>query len=404
MNHPEEEMYKKATILKVAARINGIRQVDPVEGIGTLIKENVDGLYLINRAGTQAVPNEFTLYKNITTKLVLNPDSYFTLRNIKGEYYLFSDFVPQPLIQVRFTRRPKYYEKTTSAGTPMREVGQAMGLDCLAIAVQRRCSYFAQGKPCKYCNISPTNVSSGLPQSSDLRDIGELVEFAGKNFKFFALTGGTFEDTDQECVAYTRMGNVIRENLGKEKYSGPFSLTPPKNLDLLASLHETGVDVISFNIDVWEDDALKRICPGKFEIGKKHYEQALLEGKRLWGEGNSVVQFLAGPWESNQSLLDASKHFLDMGILPNITSYFPSPRSPMAIKGRPKTLKEILDLYIEYGHLVRASGLYPNQRNSILTSPSGNRSSISNEAARGYVTKDNFEPERDLMFAGEFHG
>lgn len=396
-----------ATILKVATRTVGIREVDSVEGIGDSIKENIDGLYLINSAKNedkQRVPNEFTLYGGITTKLVRNPKSYFSLKQIGDTHYLFSDFVEEPLLPVKFTKRPSHYGQITSRGTRMEEIGQAMGMDCLAIAVRRKCSYFAAKVPCGYCNISPTRNTSKLPISSNLEDIGETVALAGKEFKYFALTGGTFKDTDEECGAYTKMGQVIKDNIGEDSYSGPFSLTPPKNLDLLQSLHETGVDVISFNIDVWDDEALRKVCPGKFKIGKRHYEEALLEGSRLWGKGNSVVQFLAGPWESNESLLGASQHFLDMGILPNITSYFPSPKSPMSKTGKPKTLKDILGLYIDYGHLVRDSGLFPNKRKSILTSPSGNRSSIANEVARGYLTKDNFNPEEDLLFAGGLNG
>ncbi|MEN7982353.1 MAG: radical SAM protein [Nanoarchaeota archaeon] len=403
MSKDKEGMYKKATILKLATRIVGIRDVYPVDGIGDSIKENIDGLYLINsekNEDKQRVPNEFTLYNGITTKLVRNPDSYFSLKKLGDTHYLFSDFVEEPLLPVEFTKRPIHYGKITSKGTQMMEVGQGIGVDTLAIASRRQCSFFARKVPCKYCNISGTKNTSKLPIYSQLEDIAETVSLAGKDFDFFAVTGGTFEDTNEECRHYTRIGEVIRDNLSADTFSGPFSLTPPRDLDLLRGLHETGVDVISFNIDVWDDNALKNVCPGKYEIGKNHYEKALKEGVRLWGEGNSTIQFLAGPWESNESLLKASKYFLNRGILPNITSYFPSPKSPLSKIGRPKTLKEILDLYIDYGHMVRDAGLFPNKRGTIHTSPSGNRSSIANEAARGYLTKENFNPKTDLVFAG----
>jgi hypothetical protein len=404
MDKGVENMRKMATLLKVATRTIGIRDVHPVEGIGNKIKENIDGLYLINskeNENKQRVPNEFTLYEDITTKLARNPNSYFSIRKKDDKHYLFSDYVEEPLLQVTFTKRPNHYGVLTYNGTPMREVGQGIGRDTLAIASRRSCTYFAEGVPCKYCNISPTRNTSKLPVSSELEDIGETVSLVGNDFKFFAVTGGTFKDTDDECKAYTKIGQTIQQNLKKPSFSGPFSFTPPRDLGLLKGLYDTGVDVISFNIDVWDDDALKAICPGKYKIGKNYYEKALLEGVKLWGEGNSVIQFLAGPWESNQSLLDATKHFLNMGILPNITSFFPSPRSPLSKTGKPKSLKEIVDLYTSYGHLVRESGLFPNKRNSVLTSPSGNRSSIANEAARGYINWNNYDPKKDLFFAGE---
>ncbi len=404
MSKSREYRVKQATILKLATRIVGIRDVDPVEGIGDSIKENVDGLYLINsrmNEDKQRVPNEFTLYDGITTKLVRNPNSYFSLKRIGDTHYLFSDFVEEPLLPVKFTKRPNHYGKVTSRGTQMMEVGQGIGMDTLAIASRRQCSFFTEKVPCKYCNISGTKNISNLPVYSHLEDIAETVSVAGNDFDFFAVTGGTFEDTNDECKHYTKMGEVIRDSLNADTFSGPFSLTPPRDLGLLKRLHETGVDVISFNIDVWDDDALKKICPGKYKIGKEHYEKALKEGVKLWGEGNSTIQFLAGPWESNESLLEASKYFLNMGVLPNITSYFPSPKSPLSRSGNPKSLNDILNLYINYGHLVRDSGLFPNDRGTVHTSPSGNRSSIANESVRGYITRENFNPSKDLNFMGK---
>lgn len=395
------EKLKKATLLKLSLRTTGFREVEQVEGIGDIIKENINGLYLINNKEPIKIPNEVVLYDKITTKLVINPDSFYRLKNCEGKYYVFSDFQEEPLFEVGFSKQPKHYKLKTSNGTPMKEIGQVMGNDCLAIAVDKKCANFAKGKPCKYCNINPTNVKSHLPRRNNLKDLAELIQACGDHYRFIDLTGGTFKDRDKECKTYTEMGNVIRDNISRKKFSGPFSLSPPKNLDLLEDLYNTGVDVVSFNMDVWENDAFKKICPGKEEIGKEKYIQTLLRAKEIWGEGNSVMQFLAGPWESNKSLLEGTKHCLDKGILVNLTTYYPSPNSPLK-NYRPKTLGELVDLYIDFGEMTRSSGLYPNARKSILTSESGNRSSIANEVVKGYLTKDNFDPEKDLNFAGGY--
>jgi hypothetical protein len=398
MNYDSEKL-KKATILKVALRTYGVNVVDEPTGAGESIKEDINGLYQISDgadAGVNLRPNEVTLHKNITTKLVYRPDSSFSLRKEGDSFYIFSEHSNDPLSEVEFSKRPFHYALDTTNGTPMKYIGQVMGRDCLAIAIDKQCSYFTKGDFCKYCNITATNKKGGLPRFSSLEDIAELIRTSGNRYRFFDLTGGTFEDRDEECRTYTQIGNVIRDNLSRrKKFGGPFSLSPPKDLDLLEGLFETNVDVVSFNMDVWSDEALKEVCPGKFKIGKKHYEDSLEKARELWGDGNSVIQFLAGPWESSQSLLGGVEHFLDRGILANITTFYPSPKSTLR-RTHSKDLGELLELYINYGELIRASGLFPNSRRSILTSESANRSSISNEVAKGFLTRDNFDKEEDL--------
>jgi len=391
------ELNKNATILKLALRTMGVNLLTNVYGVGSIIKENIDGLYKINNYQEKR-PNEIIIHDMITTKLVYNPNSPLYLDKKSDYFYVGSN--GNELFKIRFPKRPKHYSEKTSNGTPMKNVAQVMGLDCLALAIDKQCYYFTNGDNCKYCNITPTNKDSKIERISKEQDIAETIKFAGKYYKYFDLTGGTFKDRDEEIRHYTKIGNIIKQKLGKSNFSGPFSLSPPNNLDLLEELYETGVDVISFNPDVYDENAFKEICPGKFKIGKKHYDDSLEVARQIWGTGNVVVQYMIGPWESNQKLLDGVKYHLDKGILVNLTTFFPSPKSKLRNE-HPKSLKDLIKVYVEYGELVRSSGLFPNSRNSVLTSESANRSSISNEVVKGFLTKDNYNEETDLNFLGD---
>jgi len=392
----EKELNKKATILKLALRTYGVNVLDTVPGVGTKIKEDIHGLYKID-SEKGLKPNEIIIHNHITTKLVHNSKSPFELYNEDGSFYIRTKFNKIPIFKVMFPKRPKHYSKLTSSGTPMKNIAQVMGLDCLAIAVDKQCYYFSNGDFCRYCNITPTNKESKIKRISKEEDIAETVEFAGKFYKYFDLTGGSFKDRDEECKYYTLLGNIIKKSLRKNTFSGPFSPSPPNNLNLLEDLYSTGVDVISFNPDVYDEIAFKKLCPGKHKIGKKNYDSALERARQLWGEGNAVVQYMIGPWESNEKLLGGVKYHLDKGILVNLTTFYPSPRSVLR-NLQPKPLKDLINIYIKYGELIKKSGLYPNNRNSILTSESANRSSISNEIVKGYLTEDNYDENNDLEF------
>lgn len=385
-----------ATITKAAIRTLGVTVVDPIPGVGESVKEDINGLYKINSgANDNQRANEIVLHNRITTKLVYSDDSPFELKKKDDIFSIYLKGSANPILDVQFSKRPEHYKKQTTKGTPMKYIGQAMGADCLAIAVDKQCHYFLNGTFCRYCNITPTNKHSAISRQSNHQDIKELIDEAGKRFRFFDLTGGTFANTDEEAIEYTKIGAIIHESLGRN-FSGPFSLTPPKNLNLLEKLYDTGVDVISFNRDIWNSTAWEKICPGKSAIGQKHFDDAYQKAKEIWGEGNIVAQFLAGPWESNESLLEGVKYYLDRGILVNITCFAGSPGSTFQGK-KPKTLKEILDLFIRYGEMIKEYGYYPNKRNSILTSESANRSSIANEVAKQYLTRESLQEHSNLI-------
>lgn len=390
-----DERLKQATILKTVLRTAGIHVIDNPEGIGETIKEDVMGLYKMDDVKGPKL-NELTLYKRITTKLIHNNNSPFKLLRDGDRFFI--GYKGRELSDVAFTPRPKHYAMLTSAGTPMKHVAQETGSDCLGISIDKRCHYFTNGTFCRYCNINPTNVESKIERVSDLQDVWEVAHAVGNNYPFIDLTGGTFEDTDEECKYYTKVGMIIKDALGKDHFGGPFSLTPPKDLRLLEKLYDTGVDVVTFNRDVYSDEAFAKICPGKLKIGKAHYDAALQKAKELWGEGNALVQYLIGPWESNDALLEGVKYHLDRGILVNLTTFVPSPKSTFE-QTHPKTLKDLLYIYTKYSELVLQSGLYPNKRMSVCTSESANRSSIANEAVKGYM--QGYDASNDLRFLEE---
>lgn len=389
----DKHMKSRATILKLALRSMGIDVVDEVPGVGSAIKENVMGLYKIDDIVKQK-PNELVLYDKITTKLVENPDSPFQLVKIDSKFYVKAKNYENPLIEVGFSKRPAHYSLNTSRGTPMKNIAQGMGLDGIAFAVDKQCHYFTNGTFCRYCNITPTNLESKIDRISDLTDFRETV-IATKDIDwYYCLTGGTFANRDEECKHYTKLGNIIKEEINKKSFAGPFSPSPPNNLDLLDDLVETGVDVISFNPDICSEKAFKQICPGKATIGLEHYNKALQRAKELWGRGNAVVQYMVGPWETKDELMQGVQRKLDEDILVNLTTYYPSPKSTFTIGA--KSLDELIDIYLEYSEKVSAAGMFPNKRDSIMASESANRSSIANEVAKNYLTRDSYAKDDEL--------
>src|SRR3989344_2703218 len=111
MDELTQNRLKRATILKILLRTNGVNVIDEPTGVGDTIKEDVNGLYQISKGadgGINLKPNELVFERGITTKLVYNDESLFSLRKIDETFYIFSK-EEIPISEVKFSKRPKHY-------------------------------------------------------------------------------------------------------------------------------------------------------------------------------------------------------------------------------------------------------------------------------------------------------
>jgi len=124
-------------LLKAALLADGIRaEPEALRDVGALYKEQNHGLFgwdFENHVGLN-VPDDFFLENGSVVQFRLNQKSPYIVRRKNEQLALFHN--DEELCGVGWIPRPAYYNKQTSKGNPMINIGQVGGADNLFFCYQ----------------------------------------------------------------------------------------------------------------------------------------------------------------------------------------------------------------------------------------------------------------------------
>ncbi len=207
---------------------------------------------------------------------------------------------------------PKWYRKATSTSVPMSEVFLHEGLHYIHQEYQG-CSYFAIGEECRFCGTGK-KWKVGQPI-----EIGEVVQEAYKedpNYQV-CLGGGTRLSTDEGAIYFE---NCLREIRKRVPYIPVWiEMVPPDSNSHIQMLIDAGATSFGFNIEIWDDDLRKEICPGKFKVSKKRYFEAFdyVLGKLGSNKvGSCLIVGLESPESTTKGAEELAKHGVQPCLLP----------------------------------------------------------------------------------------
>ncbi len=130
---------------------------------------------------------------------------------------------------------------------------------------------------CRFCGTG-SNWKIGTPQ-----EIGEIVAEAVKENREYhvCLGGGTRLPLNRNVEYFSECAAEIR----KRDSNVPVwvELMPIEADDEISRLVESGVTSFGFNIEIWDDALRKEICPGKSQISKNQYLEAMKKALKILG-------------------------------------------------------------------------------------------------------------------------
>src|SRR5262245_27029319 len=144
-------------LLKARLLVDGVRISDSAyEGVGRQFKEQVHHLfeYDFDLHQAHACPAEMRLPGGSVVQVRLNERSPFLVRR-QGEILILEEG-PREISTVEWLARPAFYDRKTSAGTPMGRIAELFGADCIAVSHTNSCILFADGSQCGFCNLNYT--------------------------------------------------------------------------------------------------------------------------------------------------------------------------------------------------------------------------------------------------------
>ena len=264
---------------------------------------------------------------------------------------------------IEFVERPEYYGKTTSSGTPMKFVGTMRGKHGLMVCQPLWCSNWIGDKQCKFCNMNPgmdayENTAVTKKAADEVGEVAAAMLEEGLDWHL-VLSAGQPPEGQSTTIQHIEILEAIKKHTGLEKIPGTDNISPPEDLVELQRLVDTGIQCMFINIEVWDPDMFKAICPGKTErFGQQFFIDGCDRAVKYWGRGNVWSAMVAG-LETQETLLEGCKIMAEKGTsmlmlpwVPNVGSKMEGHRSPEAawhVELQQKALEIYKDVLPEVG-------------------------------------------------------
>lgn len=257
--------------------------------------------------------------------------SRYALQYEDGRYYVTEK--GHELFPVRFRRRPKYYDLNTSDGTSMSRVATYQNHGSIIVTYSNECALKQESKDCLYCNINATKDAYSEKQGifwKHPKQIGETAAAAYKEgAKHITITGG-FIPERREVEYYVDVAEAIKEHTGLQDFNGTGVIGAPADLGVIEKYKEVGYRTIGMNIEIWDKDMFKTICPGKVTHcgGWDHWVKALERAVEVFGRGR-VRSNMVGGIEPKQRTLEGVEYLTSRGVIAYAGAWCPNPGSAL---------------------------------------------------------------------------
>jgi hypothetical protein len=222
---------------------------------------------------------------------------------------------------------------------PMSQVAQPLG-DMLFCTIHRYCEMWKDGDQCLFCDFGSVAKEQAKTRESvsilkSPAQIAETLQCALQEvkpnaYRHIYFSGGSVLSEmkgQNEIDFYCNIMNAIGKRI-KCWYGSVLQVGPPEKKDDWKRYYDTGIPAIQPNLEVWDRDLFKVLCPGKEKhIGYDEFIRRLLGGAEVFGWGRVIPNFVCGvemakPWgfgdvdSAVNSTLGGFDFLMQNGILP----------------------------------------------------------------------------------------
>ncbi|CAH2598751.1 Radical SAM protein [Rhodovastum atsumiense] len=322
--------------LKIALAVEGISFV-PEDlrqfPIGTEYAEQIHLLFDMDRHhhGDVELPANFYLPHGLFAQFRWDPESRFQLRAEDGKPVLYRD--GERLVDIAFYRRPDLLRLHTSDGESFEHIAAFTPEGGIQVCYSNECDLKLSGDDCKYCNINST-ADAYRHDRIFLKTPQQVAEvYAAAHARGLAnhinITGG-FIPERREVDYYLDVADEIRARTGVAEIHGTAVIGAPLDLRVIERYREAGYTTIAMNLEIWNRDIFRAICPGKEKRcgGWEHWVKALETAAEVFGRGNVRSNIVAGI-EPKDSILQGVEYLAAHGVLCYAGAWCPNPGSAL---------------------------------------------------------------------------
>ena len=249
---------------------------------------------LLQRDGTSIISSE--------TSTQTRRDPY-TVDVVDGKTVLTDE--GDVIEEVEYWEKPQFFDKNTSRGTPMSHVMDARP-QRYSIYMSHYCHFWSTpGNGCKYCGIGAGGVKDkdkdgGRFHPQDLREtMQEVVREKKGRFVGLLLGGGSIlsgaEPFDDELEGYIAALKIVGEVFETRRFPCQVNSTALTRKQLERLYNETGITSYTTDLEVFDEEIYKWVCPGKSAaIPYAEYKRRLYDAVEIFGKGQVNTGIVSG--------------------------------------------------------------------------------------------------------------
>jgi hypothetical protein len=259
------------------------------------------------------------------------------------------------ITEVKLLRRPAFYERYTSDKLLMKAVGSIRG-DRLSISLTNSCVFWKNvRKRCRFCAIG-NNKGIEIASKTETQ-ILETVEAALRDpilpAKHVYLNSGAMPTPDGGAEKFSQIIRKIKSNFAVPVHLNP---CPPEREKYIDELYQSGLDEISFNIEIVNPRIAQSIIPGKFRrFGLLHYYRMLEYAVKLFGE-RKVSSCIVVGLEDPISTIKGVEQLAMIGVVPKLSCFRPTAGSLLS-DSRPPSADLMKFVYLQSQEIVKKYGV-----------------------------------------------
>lgn len=348
--------------LKVRIASEGLNLNDEIYktlDVGGKYKEQIHALFSNDLHAQKNLPTGLVLQSGILANYKKNVNSKLSLEYHEGGYYILEK--EKELAKVDFQKRPEYYNRKTTDGVDLKTLVQlSPELGCASVVYSNECSLKEKGQDCLFCNANATKdhyaESEGIGWKYP-NQIGEAVAAAYKEGgRHLTVTGG-FVPERREVDIYLDIAESIQKHTGLEDFNGTAVIGAPADISVIDKYKEAGYRTLAINLEVWNKDFFKAICPGKEQQqgGYDHWIKALEYAVQVFGWGRVRSNFVSGI-EPKAYTIQGLETLAGKGIVATTSLWRANPGSAFEGHRAPS-----LDWYMDLAHknidILRKNGI-----------------------------------------------
>jgi hypothetical protein len=340
----KEALYKELE-LKIDLGIEGV-SIEPAD-LATLTNISTDtGVEKLDGKNTyrhpdSKLPGSFYLPNGILASFHQEPESKYGLVAEDGKAVLYKYGKKQErLAEVVFRKRSDVLDRLTSDGIPYRRIAGFNPNGSLQVHYSNECSLKDNGGDCAFCGINPRADShrEAIVRKNS-RHIAEVYDgsITAGEVNRLNLSGG-FVPERRELEYYIDVAEEIKSRLGVKDFIGTVAIGAPHDFSVIDKYKEAGWRDIRLNIEIWDKNIRKAICPGKEQIcgGWENWVKALEYAVSVFGKGH-VGSNLVGGLEAKQSALEGIEYQASKGIVCFASVFHPCAGTPLEGFRTPET-------------------------------------------------------------------